>query len=176
MRLKFEKARWAWDQDGCWLSILVPNPQMVKKFVGEMKGTYSAEVKKWREHRSLDANAYAWKLIGDIADALTLEAQGLTAYTKDDIYLLMLKRYGQGGVVKIPNDKVELFKRAFKYHEKHEGLPDEDRAQYFRVWVGSSEYDTREMSVFIDGIVSECKALGIETATPEELARMKEER
>ena len=31
------------------------------------------------------------------------------------------------------------------------------------------------MSVLIDGIVSECKDLGIETMTPEELARIKED-
>ena len=37
----------------------------------------------------------------------------------------------------------------------------------------SSEYDTREMAIFIDGIVSEAQALGIDTRTPEELAEMK---
>ena len=37
---------------------------------------------------------------------------------------------------------------------------------------GSSDYDTREMSELIDGLVSECKECGIETATPEELQRM----
>ena len=40
---------------------------------------------------------------------------------------------------------------------------------------GSSEYDTAEMSHFIDRIVEEAKELGIETATPDELERMKQE-
>lgn len=40
---------------------------------------------------------------------------------------------------------------------------------------GSSEYDTVEMSHFIDRIVEEAKELGIETATPDELERMKQE-
>lgn len=31
------------------------------------------------------------------------------------------------------------------------------------------------MPVLIDGVVSECETLGIETVTPEELARYKEE-
>ena len=39
---------------------------------------------------------------------------------------------------------------------------------------GSSEYNTAEMSRLIDGIVSECKELGIETLPPEELKRMME--
>ena len=38
---------------------------------------------------------------------------------------------------------------------------------------GSSEYDTKEMSVFIDGVVSEAKELGIQTETPEEIERLK---
>lgn len=37
---------------------------------------------------------------------------------------------------------------------------------------GSSQYNTREMSRLIDGLVSECKECGIETLTPEELERM----
>lgn len=56
-----------------------------------------------------------------------------------------------------------------------ESLPDEERAQYYRFWVGSSKYDTEEMAKLIDGVIEEAKALDIETATPEELARMKEE-
>lgn len=38
---------------------------------------------------------------------------------------------------------------------------------------GSSQYDTKEMSHFIDGIVSEAKELDIETLTPMELEQMK---
>lgn len=176
MQLKFNKAKWSLDSEGCWLSILVQNRPAVQQFVATKKDKlYSAELKEYRERRSLDANAYAWLLIGKLADALTLEASGATAYNKDDVYRLMLKRYGQGGVVKIPNSQVDNFRRAWKYNEKHESLPDEEKAQYFRFWVGSSEYNTQEMAIFINGIVSECKEQGIETATPEELARMKEE-
>ena len=39
---------------------------------------------------------------------------------------------------------------------------------------GSSNYDSAEMSHLLDGLISECKAAGIETATPEELERMKQ--
>lgn len=45
--------------------------------------------------------------------------------------------------------------------------------KHYRLYKGSSEFDTREMSVFIDGIVSEAKALGIQTETPEELLNIK---
>ena len=105
--------------------------------------------------------------MGQMADLLHTD--------KDSVYLEMLRRYGQQFVVKVPNKSVEMFKRQYKYCEQHETLPPEERAQYYRVYLGSSTYTTKEMSVLIDGIVSECKDLGIETMTPEELARIKEE-
>ena len=40
---------------------------------------------------------------------------------------------------------------------------------------GSSQYDSAEMAKFIDHIVQEAKELGIETLTPDELARMNAE-
>lgn len=40
---------------------------------------------------------------------------------------------------------------------------------------GSSTYDTAQMSRLIDNIVQDCKALGIETMTPDKLSILKEE-
>lgn len=37
---------------------------------------------------------------------------------------------------------------------------------------GSSAYDTKEMSDLIEGLIGECKQMGIETLPPEELERM----
>ena len=42
------------------------------------------------------------------------------------------------------------------------------------MWVGSSKYNTKEMASFIDGIITECKELDIDTDTPEQIARFKE--
>lgn len=52
-----------------------------------------------------------------------------------------------------------------------------DDTEYVKglAYFGSSTYNTKEMSVLIDSIVCEAKELGIETATPEELERMKRE-
>ena len=47
----------------------------------------SIEIKKYRQKRSLNANALLWKCIGDIAMDRRAD--------KWDIYLMMLKRYGQ---------------------------------------------------------------------------------
>jgi hypothetical protein len=126
--------------------------------------TLSISIDKYREKRSLEANAYAWVLIGKIADCV--------GASKDEIYLELLKRYGQTYVDKVKHEDVELFKRDHKYCEEHESLDAEEKAQYFRVWVGSSKYNTEEMSKFIDGIVSEAEELDIPTKTPNQIAEM----
>ena len=119
-------------------------------------------VKKWREKRSLDANAYLWVLIGKIADALR--------ESKEEIYFDSLKCYGQGGAVSVEERYAEDFKRTYKYHEEL-GRSDLNGRTFvhFRFWVGSSEYNTEEMSILIDGVVKEAKNLGIETMDEAEL-------
>lgn len=127
---------------------------------------YEVTIALKRKRRSLDANAYCWHLIGQIADKIQT--------SKEEVYQTMLKRYGQGGVVKIPDAQKDIVLRQVQYWEPHEKLPPEEIAQYYRIWVGSSKYNTQEMSALIDGIVSEAKELGIQTMTLAELALLKE--
>lgn len=119
------------------------------------------KIERWRDHRSLDANAYCWVLITKIADVLRTD--------KQTVYVEMLKRYGQGGLVYVPDSFKDVL-REFKYYELDEIT---QNGAYYRVWVGSSQYNTEEMSILIDGIISDAKELDIETETPDEIARMK---
>lgn len=123
-------------------------------------------IRKHRKLRSLDANAYAWLLIGKIADIIR------PPLDKNTCYMMMLQRYGQGGVISVQTDKLDGVTRAFDYWEpRGTGTVNGKDFTHLHVWVGSSKYDTREMSVFIDGIVQEARDLGIDTDTPEQIAR-----
>ena len=124
----------------------------------------SIEVKQYREKRSLNANAYAWLLIGKIADVLRAG--------KDEIYFRMLKRYGQSELISVLSHiPIEHY---VKYYEAAgESELKGKMFTHYRVYKGSSEFDSREMSIFIDGVVSEAKELGIQTETPEQLAKIK---
>lgn len=116
-------------------------------------------IKKWRDRRSLDANAYLWELITQIGNVLR--------QSKEDVYLDMLKRYGQGGAVSVQERFSEAFERSYKYHEVLGRSELNGRTfVHYRFWVGSSEYDSQEMSILIDGVVSEARELGIDTDTP----------
>lgn len=131
----------------------------------EQENGKTYEIKEHRKRRSLNANSYAWVLIGKIADVLRA--------SKDDIYILMLKRYGQSNMVSVVSS-IDV-SRFFKYYEEagRSHLQGKDFTHY-RVFVGSSEYDSREMTILIDGIVDEAKTLGIETLPPDEIAHLKE--
>ena len=58
--------------------------------------------------------------------------------------------------------------------ELEDYAPDGDRL-VIRAYYGSSTYNTKQMSRLIDWVIEECKEQGIETMTPEELARLKED-
>lgn len=120
-------------------------------------------ISKHREKRTLNANSYAWALIGKIADKLRAN--------RDDIYREMLRRYGQGGMISVQDKFSEAFCREWKYHEEV-GRSDLNGKTFvhYRFWVGSSQYNSQEMAILIDGIISEAKELGIDTDTPERIA------
>jgi hypothetical protein len=128
------------------------------------KDKLTIEIKQYRQHRSLNANAYAWLLIGQIAD--TVRAG------KDEIYLKCLKRYGQSELISVLSH-VPIGNYVKYYEEAGESKLNGKDFTHYRVYKGSSDFDTREMSIFIDGVVSEAKALGIQTETPNQLAEMK---
>jgi nitrogen regulatory protein PII-like uncharacterized protein len=92
--------------------------------------------------------------------------------SKEEIYFLMLKRYGVSEVVSIlSNIDVTGY---FKYYEEFgRSVLNNKEFTHYKIFKGSSEYDTKEMSVLIDGIVSEAKGLNIETMTPDQLALLK---
>lgn len=124
----------------------------------------SIEVKQYREKRSLNANAYAWVLIGKIADVLRA--------SKDEIYFRLLKRYGQSELISVLSH-IPIEHYVKYYEEAGESELNGKMFTHYRVFKGSSEFDSREMSIFIDGVVSEAKNLDIQTETPSEIARLK---
>lgn len=122
---------------------------------------YDFQVKEHKEKRSLNANSYCWVLITKIAEKIRM--------SKEDCYKRMLRDYGQSDVIMmLPNIPADKY---FKYFDS---LGNHNGETIYRVYRGSSTYDTYEMSVLIDGVVQEAKNLDIEVMTPRELALIKE--
>ena len=128
------------------------------------------EIKKYREKRSLDANAYMWVLLGKMQDKLKIP--------KEDIYRDLIRYIGSYEVVPIQNKAVERFKASWSRNglgwiteetpSKLEGFTN------IITYYGSSSYDSEEMSRLIDLVIQECEQQGIETKTDEEIRALLE--
>lgn len=125
------------------------------------------DVRKFKNKRSLDANAYCWVLMSKIADVI--------GSSKEDVYENMLQKYGyfykddEGYITITVKAEVDMSKITghWKFYKGN------GKFSSYLMIKGSSEYDSAEMAKFIDAIVQEAKELGIETATPDELERIK---
>ena len=139
-------------------------PQALIQWLFEQDRDKLFDIKEHREKRSLNANAYCWALIGKIADALRI--------SKDVVYLDALRQFGQSEIVSVlSNINVTGY---FKYYEVvGTGHVEGKEFTHYKVFKGSSEYDSREMSILIDGIVGIASDLEIETLPPAEIERLK---
>ena len=130
------------------------------------------EIKKHREKRSLNANAYFHVLVDKLRTKLRIS---FTECKNDLITSYGQIEYidGQQVVIKtnIPSDQMR--KSEVLHCLCVKATKEEDTDVYFyRVYRGSHTYDSREMAQLIDGTIEECKLQGIETMTPDELARL----
>lgn len=132
----------------------------IRRFAyGFKPGNY--EIERRRKKRSLDANAFCWKLCTEIANVLRAD--------KESIYIDMLKRYGQSDIVSVLS-KVDV-KGYFKYYDEFgKGSVNGKEFTHYKVYKGSSEFDVREMQILLDGIAEEAKALDIEVISESERA------
>ena len=125
----------------------------------------SVELKKYRKKRSLDANAYMWKLIYEIAVVVK--------NSSEEVYLMMLERYGISEQALVLKKAVDTWAREFKIvkvlkEKEVEGVV----MVKLLCYLGSSHYDTKQFSHLLEGIIFEAKELGIETLDDIEQKRM----
>jgi hypothetical protein len=126
---------------------------------------------KYREKRSNQANSYFHVLCGKIAEALTISK----AKSKN----ILICKYGQPQLLQDGSIMVYKTNAPVEFMLEQESIhctPIKflDNSTFYKVYRESHTYDTKEMSLLIDGTVADAKELGIETLTPTELAQMKE--
>jgi len=134
---------------------------------------YDLEVKEHKKKRSLDANAYAWVLINKLAEAMRI--------APIDVYRQAIQNVGGNyEVIPIKEEAAGHFKQVWEAQGL--GWPCIDmgksKLQGFRnlrAYYGSSTFSVSQMQVFIDNLVQDCRALNIETLTPDKLALLMEE-
>lgn len=63
------------------------------------------EVKEHKQRRSLDSNAYAWVLLGELQNKLHIK--------KEDIYRDLIKNIGSYEILPVRNEAVERFRESW---------------------------------------------------------------
>lgn len=178
MKINFEIAKWSMDPDGLWLSIKIPESMKAtaREFVFSLQNNpkeHVAEIKQYRKKRSLDANGYYWKLCGELSAKLNIPPV--------EIYRQHIQNIGNNyEILPLKDDAVEKFCEAWQRNgmgwlTKTLGKSKLEGYTNIIAYYGSSTYDSKQMSQLIDLLVTDCKEQGIETATPEEIERMKQQ-
>lgn len=152
------------------LLLQTTDPDARRLVYGFESGEY--EITKAKKRRSLDANAYAWVLIGKIASAVNMP--------RVEVYRNAIREIG--GVSEIVCVKACAVDRLRKTWERN-GLGWQTETMPSKIggcvnvvlYYGSSSYDSKQMAVFIDQLMEDAKAIGIETLSDRELSILKEE-
>jgi hypothetical protein len=144
------------------------NTETLFQIFEELKATERLTIKigKFKKKRSLDANAYCWTLISLLAERLNIP--------KTDIYRSAIKEIGgncdtvcvQDKAVKSLCDGWErngIGWQTDTFPSKIEGCTN------VTLYYGSSTYDSAQMARLINLILEECRQVGIETKSAEEI-------
>lgn len=180
LEFKFTKAEWQINHSGVWLTLQVPESlkSQVQEFILGIKNSqeekvYTAKIEPYRKKRSLDANGYMWVILRQMAEKLKT--------TDKEIYREMIRRVGQVTILPVKDEAIETFVKRWELNGEGwqvdviGACKNTEGYSNLRCYYGSSVYDTKEFSVLLDEVITEAKELGIETATPDEIERMKQE-
>lgn len=131
------------------------------------------EIKVWREPRSKDANAYFHVLVNKIA-----EAQGLG---DDEVKRRLVVEYGalarddDGQLIGAMLPAGADIDQFYPYTRMYKTMELEGREyECYLFYKRTHTLDTKEMARLIDGAIYVARELGIDTDTPEQIARYKE--
>lgn len=121
------------------------------------------EIKEYHEKRSLNANSYFYVLQNKLAQALKTG--------NDELHEQLIKRYADVTLITIP--ETENIKGIIKYYDIYntgtiKGIP----VIMYKAYKPSHEMTSKEFTRLLDGLISECKEVGINVMTPEELRRL----
>ena len=121
------------------------------------------ELKEHKKKRSLDANAYYWSLINQLANKLNLG--------NEELHFKMLQDYSQ--VMIVPLTPSQNPKGYFKYYEEYQKgkIKGQEIIQY-KVYLPSSEMNSKEFWLLLQGLESECREQGIETLEERKVREM----
>lgn len=159
------------------LNLLVDQKTEAMAAYDELNDTeLTIKISKFRKKRSLDSNAYMWTLCGKLAEKLCDTTK--IKHTKEDIYKNAIREIGIfKDFQNLSQKDAKTLQTAWQMlgtgwiAEQVDFMPDGENV-IMRCYYGSSTYNQKQMTRLIRNIVQDCRAVGVETKTSDELAEM----
>lgn len=128
---------------------------------------FTATFDTYARKRSSDANAYMWVLVNEIAKKL--QASDI------EIYKSLVRDYGVFFDVALEAEKAKSIMTGWTRQGIGwiaEKVSENGKEVIARLYYGTSAYSRKQMARVIDGTVDEAESLGIQTKTPDEIAKL----
>lgn len=125
---------------------------------------YDVKITEYSGKRTKTMNSYYWALVTQLANVLRT--------SKDELHAELIKRYSQRDYISLlANIKPSDY---FPYYEYQNTFKHNNNTfKSYLVFKRSSDMNKHEFSILLDGLISECKEVGINTMTPEEIAQLR---
>jgi hypothetical protein len=145
------------DASGAIVSFSVPNYQATQLNELDKGKDYKIELTEVKSKRSLIQNKYMWALIHEIAKHEGMEA--------DEVYCHIIKQSGiKTEFIETIPEAVERFKRVFRVvvERDRRTSPKGVETVVVQCYYGTSTFDTKEMSDFIDRMLDYAANVGLD--------------
>lgn len=145
---------------------MIGNKEQIKQELENIKDNKKLyRFEPYKEKRSNQANKYFWELLGQLCLEMGLDT--IEEYKKR-VRQLGVFRYWE-----IDKDNVATFNKMWSDNGIAWFTDVVDIAENGKIGInayyGSSSYNSKQMAKLIDGVVQDCKSIGIETETPENI-------
>lgn len=136
-------------------------PKKLNSILYDLDANKVYELKEYKEQRNKKQNSKYWKLVGELSL--------VTKIGIEEIHFDMLKNYSQRYEILVPSDK-EI--RGIDYFEKKSTISKNGKEYtVYHVFTPSHELNESEFAILMKGLIEECKQVGIDTRSPEEIQR-----
>lgn len=143
------------------MSIYRGIPRKLNSILYDLQQDKVYELKEYKEQRNKKQNSKYWKLVGELSL--------VTKIGIEEIHFDMLKNYSQRYEILVPSDK-EI--RGIDYYEKKSTISKNGKEYtVYHVFTPSHELNESEFAILMKGLIEECKQVGIDTRSPEEIQR-----
>lgn len=153
------------------LSLIFSIPRWMRDRIGiEKEGQYIIDIKPYRKNRTLEQNAMLWELLTQIDEKVNGTRKPW------NWYVLAIKQTGiKTKIIYLQDESLEELKQMCMDTSGTiravESLGRVEDLYAYRIYYGSSTFDTKEMSLLIDTVLDMAQLVGIDRLTWEDMLK-----